>query len=84
VDAVACDRLAEPVEKDGFMGRTVADEGDQCVDGRCPERAATYLAALASELHGTELVGTQAQVANQQRRGLGDASARVIENNKSA
>ena len=75
---MTCDRIAEPVEEDRLVGRTVAHEGEQRVDGRRPERAPAYLATLASELHVAELVGTQVQIADQQRRGFGDASAGVV------
>src|SRR5271156_6481394 len=79
VDAVACDRIAEPGEEDGLVGRTVAHKREERVDSRRPKWAASYLAALASELHVAKLVGTHVQIANQHRRGLGDASAGVVE-----
>ena len=79
VDAVACDRIAEPVEEDGLVGRTVAHKRAERVDSRRPKWAAAYLAALASELHVAKLVGTQVQIGDQQRRGLGDASPGVVE-----
>lgn len=74
VDAMTSNRVAEPVEEDGFVWRAVADNGEQRVDGRWPKWAAAYLAALAPELHVAELVGTQVQIADQKGRGFRDTS----------
>ena len=78
VDAVTCDCIAEPVEEDRFVGRAVAYEGEQRVDGCRPERAPAYLAALASELYVAEVVGNEVESADPQRRCFGDASAGVV------
>src|ERR1039458_8519722 len=78
VDTVTCDCIAEPVEEDRFVGRAVAYEGEQRVDGCRPERAPAYLAALASELYVAEVVGNEVEIADPQRRCFGDASAGVV------
>ena len=78
VDTVACDCIAEPVEEDRFVGRAVAHEGEQRVDGCWPERAPAYLAALASELYVAKVVGNEVEIADPQRRCFGDASAGVV------
>ena len=65
VNAVTCDRIPKPVQKDGLVGRPVANKGEQCVDGRRPERAPSNLASLTSQLYVAELVGTQVQVGDQ-------------------
>jgi hypothetical protein len=78
VNAEPCDRIAKPIQKDGLVGRTVANKGEQCVDGRRPERAPSHLASLTSQLHVAELVGMHVQVADQQRCGFADASPGVL------
>jgi hypothetical protein len=60
--AVACDRIAEPVEENWLVCGAVTHKREERVDGSGPEWAAAYLAALASELHVAELVGTEIQV----------------------
>ena len=64
VNPVTCNRIPKPVEEDGLVGRAVAHECEQCVDGGRPERAAAYFAALASQLYVAELVGTQVEISD--------------------
>ena len=78
VDAVACDGLPESVEENGVIGRAVASEVKQHVDGRRPERTTAHLAALASELCVADLVGTQVQISDQKRGSFGGARAGII------
>jgi hypothetical protein len=73
------DGLAKSVEEDWSIRGSIANEGEQNVDGRGPERATANFPALPCELNDTDLVSAQVQIADQKRCGLGDASARVIE-----
>ena len=79
VDAVACDGQPESVEEDRLIGRAVTNEVKQHVDGRGPERATAHHAALVPELHVAYLVGAQVQISYLKIGSLGDASARVVE-----